>query len=486
MFTRLMTVTFYVSPLLMAIAWSGIGAPQSGFLSQLYRTVTGSTSGLGNIYSFEGIVFVSVLHFVPLSYLLVSGALAAVAPALEEASHMSRAGRFTTIRKVTIPLIWPTVVAALLQVAIFSAEEFAIPFFLGVSRGFQTLPTEIFSMLALGGADYNRVAAAGTMLLWFTVGGVFLFRRYSKLGDRYAVLAGKAGTAPQPVDLKGWRWLSSGLIGLYLFLSLGAPTLALLWGSLNAYPAPRLTLQNLSLRNWSNTLGSSETASAMANSLLVAGIGATVTVLVCVVVSFVIVRTKNFGRVVADYAASLPMAIPSIVLGMGFLWFYIVTPLPLYGTLLGLGVACAVRFFGYGVRAVNAGLLQVHGELTEAAYMSRASVMRSIRTIVAPLISPTIIGAWVVIFVRFIQELNITILIFSQSSVTVPVLMFLKLNDSLQNAVYPLALILMVVTFLCVHGLNSATAFGTRRRSRANARAARVGERATAGEWRHG
>ena len=78
LFSRLMTLAFYMSPLFLAIAWAAIAAPSSGLVSQFARAF-GYTQGFGNIYSYTGIVFVSVLHFVPISFLLLSSAFTAAA-----------------------------------------------------------------------------------------------------------------------------------------------------------------------------------------------------------------------------------------------------------------------------------------------------------------------------------------------------------------------------------------------------------------------
>ena len=451
---RLMTFAFYVSPLLLAMAWSGIAAPRSGFLSQIYRTIidADNTDGVGNIYSFPGIVFVSVLHFVPICYLLLSSAFTSVSGRLEEASQMCRASQLQTFRRVTAPLITPTIIACLLQVAVFSAEEFSIPFLLGLRTGFETLPTEIVRSLSNPHADYNRAAAAGTMLLWFTILGIVLFRHFSKKGDRYATLDGK-GAAGNTTDLKAWRWPACLAVSAYLFLAVGAPILALAWGSFNAYRTPSLTLDNLSTRHWVDTLSDSSTLHAMSNSVLVAFVGTIITVVVCAILSFIIIRTKFLGRAAIDYATSIPLAFPAVVLALGILWLYISLPFPLYGTLVGLGLAYAIRYLGYGVRSVNAGMLQVHSELSEAAYMCRAPMGRVIRTIIIPLLRPSLANTSVVIFVRFIQELNMTILLYTQATITVPVVMFVQLGTSLANAVYPLALLLMLVTFVCVQFL---------------------------------
>lgn len=459
-FTRVMTLAFYMSPLFLAIAWAALGAPRGGVISQISQTVTGSREGPVNIYSFGGIVFVSVLHYIPVSFLLITAALTAAAGALEDASHMSRAGHLQTFRSITLPLITPTIVSSLLQVGVFAAEQFAVPYFFGLQSNFHTLPTQLYSDLSLSRPDYNRAAAGGTMLLWFTGAGIYLFRRYSRLGDRYASLAGKASSA-RLVPLRGWRWPAASLILLYLFLAVGAPILALLWGSFQRFPSPVLTTETLSTFHWTNMLTQPVMLTAIKNSLLLASLAALVTVLFCFVVSFVITRTTTRGRALIDYATSAPLALPSIVLGLGILAFYLALPLPLYGTLVGLGLAYAIRYMGYGVRALNAGLQQVHSELTEAAYMSRATGPQVIRDIQLPILRPTLANVWIVMFVAFIQEVNLTVLLYTQNTITIPIVIFTQLHSALLNSVYPMTLLLLVATFICVEIVRSIPGYGS-------------------------
>jgi iron(III) transport system permease protein len=263
-------------------------------------------------------------------------------------------------------------------------------------------------------------------------------------------MAGKSSRAQRFVELGKWRWGAASLIGLYVFLSVVAPILGLIWGSLRRYPTPNLTLEGITLYNWTTMAEKPQILLAVKNTLLVAGVGALVTVLVCLVLSFFIVRTKVPGRGIVDYVISLPVAIPSIVLGLGVLAFYLAIPLPLYGTLIGLGLAYAMRFMGYGVRSLNGGLQQIHSELTEAAYMCRASSGQVIRDIQFPLLRPTIANTWVVLFVTFAQEVNLTVLLYTQATVTLPIVIFNQLSNSLLNAVYPITLLLIAITFICI------------------------------------
>jgi iron(III) transport system permease protein len=460
-FRRVMTMAFYVSPLFLAIAWAAIAAPRSGFLSQLVRTVIPDSQGIGNIFTFEGIVFVSVLHYIPVSYLLISSAMSAAAGALEDAAHMSRAGNLRTFLRITLPLIKPTIIASLLQVSVFAAEQFAVPYFFGLRTGYYTLPTRIFADLGLINPNFNRAAAGGTMLLWFTLAGIYLFRRFSRQGDRYASLAGKA-SGVRLIGLKRWRWPAAGLVSLYMLLTVAFPMLALLWGSLNRFPSPTLTLANLSLFHWQRMAANELVMTAVKNSLLVSTFGALGTVLFCLFISFVITRTKTRGRALVDYATSVPLAVPSITLGLGFLPLYLWLPdwIPLFGTLFGLAVAFSIRFMGFAVRSLNAGLQQVHSELTEAAYMSRASTLTVVRKIQFPMLRPTIANTWVVLFVNYLQELNLTILLSTQAIITIPVLIFRQLDTSLYNAIYPLTLLLMVITLICVELVRAIPGYG--------------------------
>jgi len=449
-FSHLMTLAFYMSPLFLAIAWASIAAPRSGLLSQFARTFFGYHQAVSNIYSLGGIVFVSVLHFLPISFLLISGGLTSSAGEIEDASQMSRASVARTFLSITMPLIAPTIVSSLLQVGVFASEQFAVPFFLGIQFNFQTLPSQIYLDLSQSQPDYNRAAAAGTMLLWFSGLGIYLFRRYMKKGDRYAAMAAKSSRGLRLIDLKAWRWPAASLIGFYLFLSVFAPILALFWGSLKRYPTPELNLEGISLYNWTSMLQKEQVLTGIQNTLILSGGGATVTVVICLVISFFIVRTKAWGRGLVDYVLAMPVAIPSIVMALGILSFYLATPLPLYGTLTGLGIAYAIRFMGYGVRSLNAGLQQIHSELTEAGYMSRASDARIIRDIQFPLLRPTLANVWVVLFVKFAEEVNLTVLLYTQATITLPVVIFNQLSNALLNAIYPMTLLLILVTFICI------------------------------------
>ncbi len=435
-----MLFPLYLSPLILALAWVALGSSKVGYVNILWRQMFDTSGPLMNIYSYGGIVFVLVLHFVPHAYLIIGSNLASLPRSLEEASQTCRASSWQTLRYITVPMLLPAILASLIQVGVFSAEQFSVPFYLGISQGFETVPSQVYLAMARYPTDYNVAAATGTMLLWFTVTGVIVYRYMISRSNQYATLSGKGDGAY--VKKLGWaKYLAAGLMLVYLLAAVVLPLLALLWGSLQSYVSPVFTLETFSLKHWEKLLTDDTVFGAIKNSLLLGTVGATATLLFCLLISYVSLRTRALGRTVADYLSTIPMSMPGIVLALGFLWFYVRSPLPLYGTLFGLGLAYAIRFMGHGVRMTSTGLLQVHTELLEAARMNRAGPLRTIKDILLPLLRPHLVSAWMILFVLFILELNITILLYRSSSRTMSVYIWSQLDTLSQSAAYPVSLL---------------------------------------------
>jgi iron(III) transport system permease protein len=151
------------------------------------------------------------------------------------------------------------------------------------------------------------------------------------------------------------------------------------------------------------------TRRALKNSLIVAVLGATIGVLLSTLQSYYLQRGRSRLRTVMDSILSLPLGIPGIILGLGFLILLIRTPL--YTTLWIILIAYIARFLPLATRGISAMLLAIGGELEESARASGASWWQTLRLIVLPLIKPALVAAWLMLFVIFIRELGATILL---------------------------------------------------------------------------
>ena len=110
----LITLPFFVPPILTAMAWGMLGNPQVGVINLAWRWITGSDNALVNVYSYGGVVWHMLQYSTPFLFLFVVEAFRAMDPALEEASRMCGASQWRTFRRVTFALMMPAIVTAFL------------------------------------------------------------------------------------------------------------------------------------------------------------------------------------------------------------------------------------------------------------------------------------------------------------------------------------------------------------------------------------
>lgn len=457
-FSILVILPFYLPQLIVAMGWVALGAPRAGSVNVIARAL-GSARDVVDFYSFPGIVIVMVLGFAPLSYLLISAGMQSLSRTLEEASAMSRATAWQTLRYIRLPLLVPAALAAFIQVAVFAAESFAVPFYLGIGSGYEVVASRIYIAMSRYPTDFNGAAATGTLLIAFALIGIYSSHRVTRRVNSYATVSGQfVGAASR--RLGRFRTPALAFVTIYFGMAIVLPLVALFWGSFQPYIGLEVNLSSLTLRHWSAMLSDREFSAAITNTVIVALAGATTALVICLGVSFVSLRTKTFGRGGLDYLASMPTAMPGIVVGLGFLWLYVRAPVPLYGTLLGLGIAYIIRFMGHGVRMTSAGLVQLHTDVTDAARMSGASNVRAIRDIVVPLLRPALVGAWIVLFSLFAVELSMTVLLYGPTTQTLSIAIWSRLESQGQNSVYPLTLLQAGLVFIVT---TTALRFGTLR-----------------------
>jgi len=190
------------------------------------------------------------------------------------------------------------------------------------------------------------------------------------------------------------------------------------------------------------------TQQAILNSLLLALVGATVGVMLALLQAYYLNRGDARRRGLVDALLSLPLGIPGIILGLGFLIIAIRTPL--YSTLTIILVAYIARFFPFATRTVSGMLLAINPELEQSARASGASWLQCMRFVLLPLLLPAIIAAWLMLFVIFIRELGATILLYAQGTETISVALVLLSEHSSASmaALAVIQIILLLGAFL--------------------------------------
>jgi iron(III) transport system permease protein len=417
-FDTLNLIPFFLSPFVGAISWTYLAAPNVGLLNQMLAAF-GLPADTLNIYSVGGVIWVLALFYTPYVYLFVISPMRRMDPALEDAARAHGAGFWLTLRYVTAPLMLPALLSGALVVFVTSAGLFDVPLALASPHGIRTIPTTVFQVVQYP-TDYGLAASIGVMVMTVTVLITLMQRSYLSRRS-YATVTGK-GYRPRTVELGRWKLAALALEIVYVGGGVVLPMAALVMVALSPLWTGKPDPGSFTLANFEFVLFNHDLARrAMVNSLIVAVLGASIGVLIGTLQSYYLQRGRSRLRTVMDAFLSLPIGIPGIILGLGFLILALRTPL--YSTLAIILIAYIARFLPFATRGISAMLVSLSTDLEESARAGGATWLQTMRLIVLPLILPAIVAAWLMLFVIFIRELGATILLYAQGTETISVAM---------------------------------------------------------------
>ncbi len=409
-------MTLAVPGMLQAMAWVILLSPRIGFINKSLQSIFGFDRPPLDIYSLGGMIFLEGLRLVPTAFLMLVPLMRGMDPALEEAASVSGARPFSTLRKITLRLLAPGLVAVMIYQAMTALEVFEIPGILGLPAGIYVFSTKIYAVVrsATFLPVYGQANALAMVYLVIAVVTTFFYTRLIGRVERFTIITGK-GYRPRQNDLGQWRYPALGLVVLYLFLAIILPFLVFVYTSFLAFLQPPSldAIRGFSLKNYRFLLQYGEVGSALKNTAIMVVVTATMTVALSFFVSLVIVRSKFWGRQLLDQLAFMPHAIPGIVLGIAFFWVFLkIDYLPLYGTIWAMSIGFTVSFLSYGTRSMNASLLQIHKELEEAAYVSGARPWRTMWRVFLPLMMPTFVGIWIWVILHAVRVAGLPLMLY--------------------------------------------------------------------------
>jgi iron(III) transport system permease protein len=414
----------FAPPLVAGVAWSILGSPKTGLINTVFKW-----AGLDwhvNLYSLSGLVFVFGINYAPYVYMFTSSALRNMDPSLEEAAEISGASAFATLFSVTFPLIMPAIVSGMLLSFIVMLGIYGIPAVLGAPANINVLTTYIFKLTNWSPPLYNTAAAVAIILMVVT--GFLVFLQQKVLSGRsYTTVAGKA-FRPRSLDLGPWRWLTFALGLIYLLVVVILPMLALIVAAFRRFmfirdAAALFDMRQYSLMHFNSIFDNPLTLNSIYNAVEVGIITAIVGGALAFAIGYTIHRTNLPGRRSIDLIATVPVAIPGLVIGVAYLWAWIGVPGGLYGTIWILALAFIARFMPDTVKALSTSFLQIHRELEEAAWVCGKGTLATIGTIVLPLARPGVIASMTLLFVLAIRELGSSLFLYTSNTMVMSVLL---------------------------------------------------------------
>lgn len=438
-------VPIIVPGIVTTIAWLFLLSPQIGWINSILKTVFRLPGAPFNVYTLPGMMWVEGLGASPLVFLLMSAAFKSMDPSLEESASVSGANWFTTLRKVTLPLMLPTIVSVMLIVFVRTLEGFEVPAVIGLPGRIQVLTSRIYVALAKTPKDEGTAGVLATLFVLLSIGGILLYRQLTRRSDRYATVGGKA-YRPRQIQLGRMRFVTLALLIAYTLVIIVLPMTIMLWMSFQPFITPPTVegLGRVTLRNYQRMLTFPNVVDATRNSLFLAIGAALISTLFASVVAWVTLRSRIVGKALIDILAFLPIAIPGIVMGAALVAMYVSFPIPIYGTIWVLLVAYATRFFPYGMRSASSSLVQLRRELEEAAEVSGASWLTRFRCIVLPLLRPGLLAGGIYILIVSMRELSSSSLLASPNAPVLAVLILEFQEAGNYAAVAALSVMLVV------------------------------------------
>ena len=425
----LMTVGLLIPGFAVAMGWLFLLHPRIGVVNQFLQDMFGFADAPLSITTITGMGWVQGLNLTPVAFIMTAGAFRAMDPKLEEAAEASGASTARIIWSVTVPLIWPGILAAGIYILTVGLSAFDVPAIIGWSNRIFTFSTYMYLMVSPQ-EGLPRYGLSAT----FSIIGIVLaavlgwwYAQVQKRSHQYEVITGKA-YQPKIVKLGNRAILAWLFVSIYLFLSKVIPLAMLLWASLLKYfemPSvdafSRTSLQNYVGLPWELVLRGA------GNTSILMLLTPTITVIVSVIFAWVVLRSRIRGRFLFDFFAFLPHAVPNIIFAIGAVLlalFVLRGFIPLYGTIWLLLLLYIIVRLSYGTRMMNSSLIQIHHELEEAAYVSGGSTWNVVRRILVPILTPPILYGWLWIALLTYRELTLAVLLSRAENTTLPVVVW--------------------------------------------------------------
>lgn len=393
-----------VPPFVSAFGWTRAFGPR-GLSDQLFGI------SLPGLYGPLGIVLVLAVAATPLVWLIVAGALATrVEPDLERAARASGAGRIVTLRTVTLPLLRPALLSAAVVVFVFAVNAFGVPAVLGTPAGFTTITTRLYQDLALS-ADPAAFVRATTLAVSLIV------LASAVVGSSDALLTGRATSrtalpAGSPERSSGGRVMAlllGGAIALTTILPFSALGLAAVTRAAGLEPVPA----NWTLDNFATALDGRFVA-GLGHSLLLSVVAATVVLGLGAIAAGVLRgRSRSLGT-----AVTVGFAVPGSALAVGVLLAYGGW---LRNSLAIILVAYVAKFWALGYRQLAGSVDRLPPDQVRAARVSGAAPLDALRSVIVPFMRPSLVAAWLIVFVFALHELTMSSLLYGPNSATLAV-----------------------------------------------------------------
>lgn len=449
-FRTLFLLTYMVPPYVGAMAWMRLLNPKVGTVNVVLKNLFGLSEAPFNIYTIGGMVWVLTTFYYPFAFILLCRALERMDPSLEEAARISGASPVKTLFTVTLPMMLPSIGSSAIMVFVAAASCYGIPSIIGAPGKLYTITTRISEYVATGTSQGLSDATVLSVFL-MVLSLVLLLLSTLLMGKKNRITISGKSMRPNIVDLRKWRIPLTILTSIFAIVIIVIPFLSVIATSFTQNMGKSVFAEgNLTVRFWQNVFTRSTILKSALNSLITATLAATLGMIICIIMAYLLKRTNMRGRKIPDFLISFGSGTPSVVIALAL----IMTMsgrfgLNLYNTMAILVIAYMIKYMMMGMQSTISGFSQIGPVLEEAAAVSGAGWLRRMKDVVIPMLLPSIVAGWFIIFIPSFYELTMSNLLYSEKTMTLGVELFrYQMNSSQQTAAALACCILLLVLIL--------------------------------------
>lgn len=363
----------------------------------------------------NGVIFVQSIHYFPFILINLSAALHNIDRSMEESAQNLGCSGMRLFKRIVLPLSMPGYIAGASLVFLKVFDDLGTPLLLNVNN---MLAPQAYLRIASIGIKDPMGYVISVFLVVVALSSMWLAMLTLKGKDYATVQKGGGGLAKRrmrPLE-KIFAWI---IILIIMSLVL-APHFGLALLSFGSIWSFSLLPDAFTIKHFTTIFA--ETPEYITNTVLYSFLAGIIDVVLGTAIAYIVLRTKLIGRQWLDYAAMAAVAIPGLVIGIGYLRTFFSYQVPwLQGQSfatwwVAIVVALSIRRLPYALRACTAALQQVSVSLEESAENLGAGKLSTVRKIVVPLMAGGILAGFITSFATAAVELGMTLMLVSKNS----------------------------------------------------------------------
>jgi iron(III) transport system permease protein len=441
---------FITPPYLGALAWILLAGPNAGWLNIAYKALTGAESGLVNIFTFPGLVFIIAIYSYPYLFVFVSAALETVSSEMEDAANILGAGLWRATATVTLPLVLPAILGGSIITFLEAIALFGSPAMIAIPARYNVVTTQMLEFFSYP----VRVEVAEAYALPLLAVTVALYGLQQRIIGRrsHVTMTGKGGER-RVLKLGAWRWALFAFCLFVCALAVLLPLTVLAQAAFARSWTRGLSLANLTLDNFHFILFEQQaTVQSMRNTFIYAAAAASFALGLGLAIAYIVQRRLTPWGGALSFLCLAPFVVPGIVLAIGFYAAYASPPFALYGTAAIMILAFTTRFLPIAYANSAAAVRGVHQEMEDAVRILGGGRLRAIADVVAPLIRRSLIGAWLLVFIPATRELSTAVFLYGPNTRVMSVMLLNLSDEGSLEAAAALGLLMLVAILAIVLG----------------------------------